>query len=418
MALNLEGKISLDGSGFERGLHRAGEKASEFSTDLIKNAAIAAFGLYGVEEAIHKTVETATELVNESKRLDLTVEQLQLLRQAAEDGGTEIGTLASAFEKLDIARSKALSGDKEALQAFGRLGVSNSQLKSQTAATIFTTSISSAAKGGNVENLAPAFKEVLGKGFGELIPVLKTDFDELRKRLEGLGVLIDTDTAVKLKEIGDEFGLLKNILAVRLGPAIIDVVEALQTFLAKLNSTGIGLEELLNGGKDKGAKGFFQGAMSLQKFIEDSVINLVPGKLGDKLQDLNDKRYAFFGLSPKDALNNVLRAGSAFGQDDDEQTAKLEAMRKALAAAANDLKNPKPIIPPLDTARQHKTAERAQDSLVKVGNFLGGNGNTISRADQQKIDLLRRTAVANEKLLDHFARTTTSSLFSGIGVPQ
>jgi len=32
------------------------------------------------------------------------------------------------------------------------------------------------------------------------------------------------------------------------------------------------------------------------------------------------------------------------------------------------------------------------DALVKVGNFLGTNGNTISRVDQRKIHLLERIA--------------------------
>src|SRR6185312_11847101 len=96
-------EIGLDGSGFERGLRKIGSDAAAS----VKNLAVQAFGIYAIEQAIAKTVETATDLVNESKRLSLTVEQLQLLRQAAKNGSVEMDTLATAFERLDVARAKA-----------------------------------------------------------------------------------------------------------------------------------------------------------------------------------------------------------------------------------------------------------------------------------------------------------------------
>lgn len=404
MGLNLRGKIELDGSGFERGLHRAGEKAIEFSADLIKNAAVAAFGLYGVEQAIEKTVETATDLVNTSKRLDVTVEQLQLLRQAAKDGGTEMGTLASAFEKLDIARSKALGGNKGALEAFGKLGVSVGDLRSQTAAKMFTGAISSSVKNNNVESLAPALKEILGKGFGELIPVLKTDFDELGEKMHKLGTIMDADTAVKLKAIGENFDLLKNILAVQLGPVIISVVETFLEVIGKVKAFGAYL-----GGLSE--KGIIKGAATVLNDLKDnpvasSLINAIPGA-GAAAQYFGSK------FDSKELEGISADAGQAYNDTSDDWSKTMDELRQKLADSAKDLENPKPIIQvpdPEKTVTKKLSGVPNVDSLLKVGNFLGATGKTISKVDKQKIDLL-------QKIVDNTKPKTSGFNFFGIDIP-
>lgn len=384
MGLNLIGKIELDGAGFERGLRKAGDSVSE----LAKTAVVAAFGFYGVEEAIRKTVETATELVNESKRLDLTVEQLQLLRQAAKDGGTEMGTLASALEKVDIARAKALGGDRAALDAFAKLGVSQVDLKTQTAATLFTNQISGAVKGGNVENLAPVLKEVLGKGFGELIPVLKTDFDELGDKMHRLGSIMDTETAVKLKSAGDSLDLLKNIMAADLGPALISFIEIIFSAVGKLKEFGAYLGSLSSGGVGQAIKNKFKADYAQQAI--DSYEAAVQGGVPDFLKGTSKKEYDDAKTYLEEYNKKQAEAGQAALDAGSEFNKTVQAMREKLAKEADELTHPKPIVPAIDAAKATHAARVQSDSLVKVGNFLGSNGNTISRVDQRKINLMEQ----------------------------
>lgn len=380
--LKLMAEIGLDGSGFERGLHKMGEEAGRS----VKALAVQAFGIYGIEQAIAKTVETATDLVNESKRLDVTVEQLQLLRQAAKDGGTEMGTLASAFEKLDVARAKALGGDKGALNAFAKLGVGQDALKNQTAATLFTTQISAAVKGGSVESLAPALKEILGKGFGEIIPVLKTDFDELGDKMKRLGSIMDTETAVKLKAIGDNFDLLKNILAVQLAPALLTFVETILTIIGKIKQFGAFL-----GGAGVGDQEHKHGV--LHDFF-----------LGEK-------------IDVKDFLKRAREGKKESDKVGDEWKKTIQALRDKLKKEADDLKNPKPINT-ADGAIKSAAVHHARvqsDALVKVGNFLGSNGQTISRVDQQKIGLMKEH-LAELKGIKHSIGQGVGPF--GLGIPQ
>src|SRR5437879_804059 len=115
MGLRLQGEVSLDGSGFEAGLKRLEGAAGQFANTL-KGAAAGAFGIYGIEQAIQKTIDSARELVTESKRLGVGVEQLQVLRQAAKENNTELSQVAKAFERSDVAREKALRGGPEGLK--------------------------------------------------------------------------------------------------------------------------------------------------------------------------------------------------------------------------------------------------------------------------------------------------------------
>lgn len=382
MGLKLMAEIGLDGSGFERGLHHIGQEAARS----VKNLAVEAFGIYGIEQAIAKTVETATDLVNESKRLDVTVEQLQLLRQAAKDGGTEMGTLASAFEKLDIARAKALSGDAAAMTAFTKLGVSKDDLKTQTAATLFTNQISGAVKGGNVESLAPVLREVLGKGFGEIIPVLKTDFDELGDKMKRLGSIMDTETAVKLKALSDNFDLLKNILATQLGPVLLSFLEALIPVIGKIKELSAFIGALVAGGWKKAAKDFWTAHQARKTIVGHDAAQAMglPDNAESKSKFEEAKKFLEeYDEKVAEAGKAAIDAGSAFDK-------MVQGIREKLQKEADDLSHPKPINPDVGLVKAKKLHAIASDSLIKVGNFLGANGNTISRVDQRKISLMEK----------------------------
>lgn len=388
MGLKLMAEIGLDGSGFERGLHKMQHEA----THSIKALAVEAFGIYGIEQAIAKTVETATELVNTSKRLDVTVEQLQLLKQAAKDGGTEMGSLASAMEKIDVARGKIMRGDKEGvklLKDFERLGVSEKMLQTQTAATLLMGPISKTVKSENVENIALQLKEVLGKGMGQLIPVLKTDFDELGEKMHKLGSIMDTETAVKLKALGDNFELLKNIMAAQLGPVLLSLVEIIFTAIGKLKELGAYIGTLIANGVGKAAKDAAQyaGAKSIVT-ANDEMVYSDGTKRNPYSKEVYDKAKAYM----EEYEDKQAEAGEAAIEEGKEWKESIDELRKKLKEESDAISHPKPIDPEDDDEKKAK-AKRLKtipsDALVKVGNFLGANGATISKVDQQKIALMK-----------------------------
>ena len=377
MGLKLIGEVALDGSGFERGLNAMASS--------VKGFIAGAFGLYGIETMIRKTVDTAKELVTESKRLGIGVEQLQVLKQAAKENSTELGTMAKAFEKLDVAREKALSGSKEGMKLLGRfaqLGISQSDLKTQTAANLFMGPMRDKAASMSQEDLGPILREVIGKGFGELIPVLKTDFEELEKKMRSLGSLMDTGTAVKLKILEDEFSLLGTIIATKLGPKLLDFAELLFKVGAGFAASWAWLSSR-----------FSSNAPAMQ-----ATMSHTPGfggwAPGESAKTMSDAIKA--AAPPPDAAEIAKQAGLKTFK---EWTGWAEDMRKRFAALEDDLKHPaKPNFNVEQVDEKEKKEKDPKqfhekgDALIKVGNFLGSSKSGLEDIGQKQVQLLQQIA--------------------------
>ena len=418
MGLKLMAEIGLDGSGFERGLRKVGEEAAAS----VKNLAIQAFGIYGVEQAIAKTVETATELVNESKRLDVTIEQMQLLREVAKDAGVDVDTLAGSFEKINLARSRALSGDKSALAAFARLGVTGGQLQNATAMDMFSGPISNAARSNNVSAIASSLEEVLGRGFGQVMPALRTDFDEARDKLEKFGLITDALTAVKLKNMGDEFDMIGKIITTVLGPSLVRLADWIMTmivnsplvesvdFLAKRSQELSKVPDFTTAdGKTLSAEARSEAADDFRTHLLDAINNKTTWEEFRRqykyvltqgvFSDFKGNSFKEFQKYLSDISLPVIDATQKAAKGSTADMAGLQKMvadwQEKMKKAADELEHPKP--PGADDNKKVPDAKASRfpamtDSLLRVGNFLAANGNTISRVDQQKITLLKKIA--------------------------
>jgi hypothetical protein len=393
--LRLMAELGIDGRGFQSGLNQAKSMAMGFAGAL-KGIIVQAVGIYAVEQAISKTVDTAKDLVNESKRLSVGVEQLQLLRQAAKDSGTDMEKLAGVFEKIDIARQKALAPTAEGLQErriFGAMGISGQQLHSQTAAQLFMGPMAQLARTQNPEQYAQAFREVLGKGFGEVLPVLKTNFNELGESMKKMGAIMDTETAVKISHFKDELELVSNVIISQLGPALVKLIEVLYEGILKLGgkiageAAGIGAGTAQMSGRNRVGLGidmFFGGLESLFK--------RATGKMTEQ------QSQAYLTNLAKARGYDVAGAQSATSKAEEPWKMRLNQFDALLAKwrkEAFDLDHPKAadfthvtVPPKLD----RKILESASDSLTRVGNFLGGSGTLISRIQEQQVDLLRQIA--------------------------
>ena len=222
MAFKIHGEIALDGAMFKRGLHEAGGEAAAF----IKNFALGAVGIASVEQAFSKTIDSAEELVNTSKKMDMTIEQLQVIRQAAEESGVGFDQMTNALSKFNAVRENILNGGKGSaaqLAAMHRLGISDEALQKQTAATSVMGQISEKARGSNAADIANDLKQVFGRGGQEIFGALKTDFGELETKMRSYGAIMDSTTAVELKLFKEEMGLMNRVMTAEFAPAIISL---------------------------------------------------------------------------------------------------------------------------------------------------------------------------------------------------
>ncbi len=416
MGLNLKGTVSLDGSGFEAGLKKLEGAAGTFSRSL-KGLVVEAFGIYGIEQAMRKTVEAAKELVRQSERLGVSVESLQVLKRAAKDAGADLDSLATAFEKIDIAREKALGGGAEGahlMQRFGQLGINQDDLRSKTAAELFQGPMHDAATKMNPEVLGPILRDILGRGFGPMIPLLTTNFAQLREEMEKLGLVMKTETALGLKMMEDQFSLISEIIVTTLAPALLafgkwlleiigrkgplrDVIEGADFTARRLAGEaklpGLGpysarerhdaavaaldlMQQAQKGGKTfddylksrGGELAQERGAFDARIFSDD-----VSRNFRDELKYLNEM------IQPVAEVTREAAKGAA--QDMAALEKKVQNFDAELAKRAEDLKNRRrqpnfgdgdfPTHPRVRTTLY-------SDSLTRVGNFLGGSNNSLS----------------------------------------
>jgi hypothetical protein len=235
MGLKLQAEVGLNTTAFTRGMR--GVASETMAT--VRNFALAYIGLRALESAFTATVQTAKDLTNESARMGVTVEQLQVMRKAASGAGVEIDRLAAGMEKLDAFRAKALKvgpeGNLARMQA-AQLGITPAMFQSSSAQSILFGAIAQKVKSVDVQTIAAPLKEILGRGAGELVPLLKTDMAGLEKQMKSLGLVMSNETARSLKEVDTALNTVKIGFTNALAPVIVGLVKM---FLGMLSSGGL-----------------------------------------------------------------------------------------------------------------------------------------------------------------------------------
>lgn len=384
--LKLVAQLGLDGAGFQAGF-KAAEGIAKSSMLSIKNMIVGAIGIGTIQMAISKTVQTANELINTSMRLDVAPKQLQLMQQAAANANFDLEKMIAIMEKLDVAREKALMPGPQGQamrRAFMAGGIGMDALRGQTAAQLLMGPVSSLAKTKNAEQIGIIFEELsLGRrGFSNLITFLKTDFEKLSKEMDKFGAFMDTATAVQIKAATNALEFLTKIIVSNLAPVLMKFSE----WMAQAVITVARWVSILA----NAAYGAVQGKTPAQTAAA------LTAALGSAI------KYGM-GLSSaekyKEETKGQFNVGMAkqLGKEEmkywDGIQASFEKMKADFAKFAASLDNPKPpdftkaTIPPL---MDKATLTVPTDNLTKVGNFLGGNGQILTRLAERQVYLLQK----------------------------
>jgi len=410
--------IGLDSSKFEKGMHHVKESA----LDNIKTFAMAAIGVGAVEQAFERTFETAGKLVDEAQRLDITVEQVQLLKQAAKDAGAEFDAVASSLEKINLARAKALGGGAEGskmLETFAKFGISKEDLLNKGASELFTGKISQTVKSNNIEEITAPLKEILGKGAGQLVATMKTDFDELGDKMKSMGAIMSNDTAAKLDKLGDEFELITKIIVTQLGPAILAFTEWAWKAILKTGGTlaagGAAIGDIA------GQKGWVKTAEIASDLIGQGFKDVITGKSDKEIMANRDTLLKSSGVDVE-SVKDASKAAAEPWLD------SLEEFKRSMADVAEKLANPpkhnfqeanesggKPAI------KTRSTPQKEADSLVRIGNFLGTNvgamngaNNRLQKAAIDTAANTKQTAMLLKMALERATKTRGAASFESI----
>jgi hypothetical protein len=204
----LMARLGLDTSGFKAGLKDAHSSFSQLAGSMAKVAGIS-FGVSGLEEGVRKAVEYGAQISDLSTRFGVSAESLQKLGNAAELHGSSLEGVAKAFNKLEIAQSRALAGSTGQIEAFAHLGVSVDDLRKLSPEEIMV-------KLGKSSMDAADMVSILGRNALELIPTLQGLADGTIK----YGKAISDLNIQKLKEADDAWKRLGQDLEIGGGHAV------------------------------------------------------------------------------------------------------------------------------------------------------------------------------------------------------
>lgn len=373
MGLRLIGEVALDGSGFEAGLNKL-EHGAERVGETLKGLALAAVGVYGIENAIHKTVETADKLVDTSRRLGVSLEVLQELGYAAKQNGADIDKLTTFIEKLNSTRI-----DPKKFESFAKLGISQPDLSSFKVEDLIMKLSVNLRNRSSQEVIGP-LREIGGKGAGEMLVMLKDNLEEVREEARKLGLVMKTEDAVMLKFLADEMTILSQVIMTQLAPAIVTIMEIVLKGVSVLK----GAATMLGTFSGKQVQG---RALST---IWDEIKYVLWG--GGQAHSLKELKNAFDETKADAVESAVAGADEMLGGFMQIENLKADLVRKQKEIEKIN------SIPDFESVMGEKKEKRNRgpglytDSLVGVGNFLGSARNPMISIAQTQTGLLRQIA--------------------------
>lgn len=193
-----------EASGWNTFSARISSVAGTLRTGALYAAGFAAAGLY----TLHSLSAIGDQAVNTAKRVGMTVEQVQRLNYAAEQNGANAGEMADGLKFLNRNAVAAATGSQETLKWFRRAGVAvkdaNGKIR-PTGALLADLSDKFASMPDGPKKTALAMA-LLGRSGEGLIPTLnlgRKGLDEMARKAEHLGVVLDKETAAGLDDLGD-----------------------------------------------------------------------------------------------------------------------------------------------------------------------------------------------------------------------
>lgn len=242
--------LGLNTTPFKRSLlqaqsdaQHAGREIKEAFSEVVSNAlpfTSAAGAVFAGEEMFRRSVEWGEKIQNIATRLGISTDAVQLWDHALRQNGSSIESATGFFEKLGMARQKAMQGSEKETEAFKHLGVSLEDLKSKRIEDI-AAQIAKVFEGGDPQKLISDLRSIGGRGAGELVAAFRN----------GLGEMVDIDqTELKivtpeqialLKEAADDLRTIGDNLKAIGAIAVVSVFQSLGEMFRRIKVEGAGV---------------------------------------------------------------------------------------------------------------------------------------------------------------------------------
>ena len=193
-----------------------------------------AFTVTAIMSAGKQVLDFADQMTNLSAKTGISTTGLQKLELAFMYSGVSLESVTTASGKL---ANNLIGGDKGAVAALTKMGLSVAELKRMAPEQQFLTVADAVGKIQNPAEKSFAAMEVFGKGGAALLAGLTGNLIETTDEFERMGLIIDEQTLKAADDFGDKLGLmgrqLLGIVANIVGP-LLPALSALGSLLGWL----------------------------------------------------------------------------------------------------------------------------------------------------------------------------------------
>lgn len=378
--MELSARLGLDGSAFKAGLDKAKSGVASLRSSLISGAGAMAkssiaqvVGVAAVIQYARSTLEMGGQISDTAAQLGIGAEELQRWTYAAGLAGAGTGEVASFFEKLTLAKAKAMQGDKAAIASFKALGVSMDNIANKKVEDI-ARMIGATMATGDISKLLAPLVGVGGKSAGKLIPTFKGDLE----RTMAAAPVMSSEAVAKLDEAGDAMDKVMlrmrapmADLLVALMPVVSFFVDSIRLVIASFKEVAIQFSAI---GKDMFAMAkldfSFKNLKELAMQVRADNTPLTQF-LKTKGEEMADAEEALKAAQPPPKV-----AGTA-------------APTPEPAAAGKAKPEPPMIVPPT-----------IRDSLAQIGGFTMAQNREVLDVQKDQLSTLEKIAENTDKLKD------------------
>lgn len=421
-------KATLNTQPFNSGLKGMESKVGGFASKLqgAYKAAGAAVAVGAMVKLGKATLDTADNIDNLSKQLQLGLESTQSLKVMMDEAGMSITSFNTVVATAKNAQAEALTGNKQFADSFAKIGIELDDLRGMNMEQVIEATARAMAESGDNAEVNAAAIDILGSRSVKLEGVLKQlgseGFSALNARMLETGQIMGED----LVRAGDalEEGLTRTLNRTK-----VKAQSAMGSVMAGASNLKAGLGSLFRG------DGFGAGVTeNMQELLghETAVLVTVEERAAARKREA-DTAERLAGISRENAkaeLAILNEKRSFFGMSKDDQTKLLQGKKEELemelqsAETAEEKLRITQEIFDLEKKIGKEKVEAASgggdDSMV-VGRFrrIGGQaGNAIPAKltphEQRQINMQQKMLEVqrnSERLLREISQKDTGATF-------
>ena len=193
-------------------------------------------------------VNSAADSINDlSGKLNASAANLSVIQLAAQQSGGSVDGVTTAFGAMTNKIGEAVAGNKQAIAAFDKLGLSAKQLAGMRTDEAFQRIADATSKVGNQYERASAAQDIFGKGARDIQGLLNegtSAIDGARAALEAHGAALSDLDIARIGVMNDELGAQQTIignLATKMlasfSPAVSVAVDSMGELLQSVGGT-------------------------------------------------------------------------------------------------------------------------------------------------------------------------------------